>query len=406
MGRERDRVQPVRVSLSPAGLLRGNYLLLLAATLALFASMQVLMPVLPLYVIELGGRARLAGLVIGAFAMGSVVIRPLIGRLLDTRGRVAILRVGAIAFFLSPLLYPICKDTRALLVARLWHGISFGCYMTAASTVAVDLAPERRRGEALGLFNMSSRLPLVLVPIFGAHLLTLRGFLDAFIASAAIALVTVMGSTRLREPAIDRDWQREGRSSYRELLTRYSVVSSLVAVLGISIPFGVINAFLPILAQIKGIANSGWLFSSAAVASILVMIYVGRLSDRIGQRPLIVPGLLLVVAGLWAFVRLQGRLLMLFAAGIYGAGFGAVQVLSNALVVDGVSIGDRGKSMSIYTALFDLGIFFGGTIFGYLFGDDALELFYVAGLVCLAWMLLYLFQTSVMKPRHQDRRQG
>ena len=197
----------------------------------------------------------------------------------------------------------------------------------------------------------------------------------------------------------------EGHSSYKELLTRYSVLSSLIALLGISIPFGVILAFLPILAQIKGIANSGWLFSSFAVATILAMIYVGRLSDRIGQRPLIVPGLLLVVAGLWAFVRLQGGLLMLFAAGIYGVGVGAVQVLSNALVVDGVSITDRGKSMSIYTALFDLGIFFGPTIFGYLFGDDALKLFYVAGLVCLAWMLLYLFQTKVMRARHQGRSQ-
>lgn len=377
---------------------------MLVATLALFAGLQVLMPVLPLYVIELGGRARLAGLVIGTFALGSAVARPFIGRLLDTRGRVAILRAGAIAFLLSPLLYTLCQDTPALLVARLWHGISFGCYIAAASTVAVDLAPEGRRGEALGLFNMSSRLPLVLVPIFGAYLLTLRGFVDTFIVSAAIALVTVMGSAQLRDPILDRGWRREGHSSYRELLTRYSVVSSLVAVSGISTPFGVINAYLPILAQIKGIANSGWLFSSSALASILVMIYVGRLSDRIGQRPLIVPGLLLVVAGLWAFVRLQGRLLMLLAAGIYGAGFGAVQVLSNALVVDGVSIGDRGKSISIYTALFDLGIFFGGTIFGYLFGDDALELFYVAGLVCLASMLLYLFQTRVMKPRHQDRR--
>ena len=94
-------------------------------------------------------------------------------------------------------------------MARFWHGIGFSCYIAAASTLAVDLAPERRRGEALGLFNVSSRLPLVLVPIFGAHLLTLRGFLDTFIASAAIALVTVMGSTWLRQPAIDWGWQRD-----------------------------------------------------------------------------------------------------------------------------------------------------------------------------------------------------
>lgn len=52
----------------------------------LFLSHSIILPILPLYLSDLGATMTEIGWVIGAFAFGVFLCRPLVGRVIDSRG--------------------------------------------------------------------------------------------------------------------------------------------------------------------------------------------------------------------------------------------------------------------------------------------------------------------------------
>jgi MFS family permease len=69
-------------------LLTPRFVTVVASGLAYFLSLGMLLPVVPLYVSgPLGGGDLAVGVVVGGFAAGAVLVRPLAGRLGDRRGR-------------------------------------------------------------------------------------------------------------------------------------------------------------------------------------------------------------------------------------------------------------------------------------------------------------------------------
>ena len=112
---------------------------------------------------------------VGAFAITSVVCRPLAGRESDRRGRRIVLVAGALAMALGGVLYLISDSVPTLVAARLVVGAGEGSVYTAGATWAVDLAPEDRRGLALGLFGLAVWGGLSLGPVAGELLRSARG---------------------------------------------------------------------------------------------------------------------------------------------------------------------------------------------------------------------------------------
>src|SRR5262245_40852752 len=110
------------------------------------------------------------GLVIGAFAFASMVLKPWAGWVLDWRGRRTLLIAGAALFVLASLAYPATRSTAGFLVVRLVHGAGMGLFPTAAVAAVADLAPVSRRGEAMGLFGMAANLGLALGPPLGGKI--------------------------------------------------------------------------------------------------------------------------------------------------------------------------------------------------------------------------------------------
>jgi MFS transporter, DHA1 family, tetracycline resistance protein len=130
--------------------------------------------------------------------------------------------------------------------------------------------------------------------------------------------------------------------------------------------FGIVIPLLPLYAEHYQPTpmQFGLLMSSYSVMQFLFAPVLGRLSDRIGRRPVLLGSLLGTVAGYLLFA-FAGSLTVLFASriidGITGGNIGTAQ----AVIADTTSGSDRARGMGLIGMAFGLGFIFGPALGGF-----------------------------------------
>jgi MFS family permease len=174
----------------------------LFATLTNFANafgMQMLVATLPVYVIRMGGSQSEAGLVTGALAFTALLFRPLVGWLADAWRRLPLIQIGTSCYGLASGFYLLAGSIPVLLLGRFVHGFGLCFYTTAANAYVADIAPLRRRAEAVGLFAAAQALGLIVGPVFGFMLIEATGFRYLFYFSGGLAFTAFFISLFMRE---------------------------------------------------------------------------------------------------------------------------------------------------------------------------------------------------------------
>ncbi|HLU22424.1 MAG TPA: MFS transporter [Bacillaceae bacterium] len=153
----------------------------------------------------------------------------------------------------------------------------------------------------------------------------------------------------------------------------------------VMVGFGIIIPVLPFYAEDIGASPTqlGFLMAVYSLMQLLFAPMWGRISDRIGRKPVIMIG----IFGLSLSFFLMGfssELWMLFAARIIGGLLSSANMPTvMAYVADITSEEDRGKGMGVVGAAVGLGFVFGPAIGG-IFSDISLNMpFYIAGISSL-----------------------
>jgi DHA1 family tetracycline resistance protein-like MFS transporter len=131
--------------------------------------------------------------------------------------------------------------------------------------------------------------------------------------------------------------------------------------------FGIIIPFLAYYVESFGAraAVVGLLMSSYSLAQFLFAPVWGRVSDRVGRRPILLLGLLGSVAGFTLFA-LAGTLSLLFAGRVLMGIFGATIPTAQAAVADVTAPEDRARGMGLIGAAIGLGFILGPALGGVL----------------------------------------
>jgi MFS family permease len=361
-----------------------SFVLTSLSTFTLFTSFYFLLITLPIYIEKIGGSESEIGLILGVFTISAVLLRPFIGKEVDRRGRKIILISGIVIFFISMLLYDHTKNVTSLLLLRVLHGIGWGAATTAATTLIADIAPPKRRGEAMGVFGMASNVAMAIGPALSMILLQKYDFPILFSISAGISLLSLLLVLPISETMVVHP--------RTPLFSREALFPSALMFM-ISLTYGSIVSFLSLFAQKQGIANPGIFFTVFAVTLILVRALAGKLSDIKGRKFVIIPGMVLIAAGLGVLSTASTLNSFLVAAFLYGIGFGLVHPSLMALLVDMVGDEGRGAAMGTFTAAFDLGIGAGSILLGLVLQYFDFQVMYsLSGLIALSGaVLLILF---------------
>jgi MFS family permease len=316
------------------------FLALSAAVLAFFISGAVFLPVVPRFTVgPLGGDSFAVGLVLGAFAISSLVMRPFAGRLADRRGRRIVLIAGAVITVGASFGHLVAGTIPLLIVMRLLLGVGEALFFVAALAAATDLAPDHRRGEAISLISLSLYLGLAIGPVVGEALLSLSGFAAAWIAAGVIALASVVLSWLAPEtlpPA-----ERATASSGGRLLHRRGLEPGLLLLCGVW-GMGPFFAFLPLLADEQNLGGAGTFFAVFALVVVGLRIVGARLPDRVGAARLSGTALVVSAVGMalaWLAPTYAGLLVATVVFGI-GVAFTFPAIMSMAVI--GVPADERG----------------------------------------------------------------
>lgn len=370
-----------------------NFLLISVANLLMSIAFYFLIPTLPIYLEnDLGIRRGYIGLVLAAYTMAALLIRPLTGLFIDRHGRKLIYLTSFFLFSLLFNIYVTATTLAVMLAVRMVHGFTWGITTTAGSTLVVDIIPPDRRGEGLGVFGLSMTIAMAIGPMFGLWLSSSGDYPRLFIGASILSLAGFVLLLLVKYPKHLPPERGEGLW-YKQLIEPTALPASLNYLI-VMISYGGMLSFISIYGQENGIKNPGFFFLIYAIGITLSRLFAGRVFDRHGPFWIAVVGLAFLAAGfpiLAFFHSYEGFFISSF---ILGIGSGIIMPTFQAMVNNIAGAQHRGAANStLFTAL-DLGIGIGMIGMGLSSAWIGLTYSFIAcGVVNLAALVLFITYT-------------
>ena len=369
----------------PAGHRPGlNFAGVFAVTFCGLVGVGSVLPILPRYIHGPIGAGDVAvGVVIGAYAVTGLLLRPVAGRFADTRGRKPTVLVGAMLVALSALLYLPALGIAGLIVARLILGAGEGAVYTAGSAWIVDLAPEERRGRVLGLYGLAVWGGLSVGPLLGEVLLNAGSYDLVWIVAAALPVLGALIALAASDPFVPLP-----HAEPHPLIAPEAVGPGFAVGLA-SFGYAAVATFIVLHLESRGVGHGATVFAAFAAMIVLTRLVFGDLPDRMGAAPVAIAATIGEACGLLLIAVAHSLPVALVGGVAMGAAFALLNPSLMLIALGRVSQQARGAAMGTYTAFFDAGVGLGAPIAGVVAALTSYEgAFIFAAGVCLASALL------------------
>jgi MFS family permease len=258
------------------------------------------------------------------------------------------------------VLYLLSSSVLTLVLARLVVGAGEGSVYTAGATWAVDLAPEDRRGMALGLFGLAVWGGLSLGPVAGELLRSGSGYDSVWLLTAALPLAGALIAVRLPEPELAT---ATDPTEKLPLFPRAAHRPGLALALA-NVGYAALAGFVVLLLRSRGISSGATVFTAFAVAVFASRLVLSRVPDRAGARATATAAGLFEAAGLTVIALAHTLPTALAGAIVVGIGFSMLFPSLALMVVGDVDDDRRGSALGAFTAFFDMGVGLGGPLAG------------------------------------------
>ncbi len=360
----------------------------------------MIIPELPDYLTSLGGEDY-KGFIISLFTLTAGLSRPFSGKLTDNVGRIPVMVLGAGVCFVIGFLYPVISSVAGFLLLRLFHGFSTGFKPTGTVAYVADIVPVNRRGEAMGISGVFGTMGMASGPAIGSEI-ALRYSLDfMFYASSALAILSVLILIGMKETLphpqkFNLSHLKIGRD---EVFDRSAIPPSIVMFLTV-FSFGIVLTIIPDFSVYLGLKNKGSFFTVFTIASLMVRVVAGRISDKHGREQVLLAAACMYAIGMTTIALAPSPLVLFAGAVIYGVAVGMNSPTLFAWATDLSEAKNRGKALATVFIALEAGIMMGALLSGWIYANDPanFSITFMSGPILVLFAVLYLILRIRRKP--------
>ncbi|ASA26642.1 MFS transporter [Paenibacillus donghaensis] len=337
-----------------------------------------------------------SGVSFGITFLASALISPFWGSLADKYGRKPMLIRSGFSLAALYLINYFVHDPYVFLLVRVLQGLLAGFVPAAIAMVATN-TPEDKTGYALSIMSTAGATGSIIGPLIGGVVSYYTSNRDAFLFSAVIVLVSALIATFFaKEHNFDRSAPRSHVSDdIREARSNRAFIT-LLTLAGIStFSIMILEPLIPIYLLDMGISkdsaslSSGIVFSAVGIATVLMAPQWGKLGSKKGF------GLILFIGLIGGGI---GNILQYFVTGYvgfailrfgYGLFYAGVLPAVNAMIVQVIEPGFRGRAFGLNQSAAQLATMAGPIMGGLLGGLIPIKwVFVINGVMLLAAAVL------------------
>jgi MFS family permease len=348
---------------------------LIGCVALMMTGFSVILPVFPQKLQALGLGAGTLALMEGAFGLGMFLFSTPMGTLSGRVGRKTILFVSLAGYIVTNLLLAFVNMPLLFVPIRFVEGALLSGVGPVAMSMIGDTVPTEKQGRWIGLMTTAQAVGIALGPGIGGYLYQAFGFTAPFLLTAGIAFVAAllaifMVPETLPEHVRHEARQRKGQRGAKGQQLKERRFSSLIWLVlpFLAIDFGMIFTYPFVFPQFPfffekilhySVAQYGMLFSVYGMALAIFPFILGRLSEKLSKKPLIVIGSLLFSSLIVAALLAPSYPLLIAGAALAGLGSALVEPAMGSIYLAVTSDENRGQIMGMRGSAISLAVMLG-----------------------------------------------
>jgi MFS family permease len=378
------------------------YLPIVAGTFGL----AMLVPVLPLYLSEIGLSLRLTSIVLASLGLGATLSGLPAGALIAKFGERRVMFAAIAALATTSALLGVTDAALVLVALRLGTGAANISLRLSRQTYITRRVPSDVRGRAMSTVGGSFRMSLFVGPLLGGFLADQVGFSTTFVIAGALTGLGLIPP--LLQPVAERDDVLVAPPSGRDRVGLFAAIRSHRRVLGRAALVPMLTmavregryVLVPLIGNDLGLSPTavGALVTVGTAADLLLFPVAGFIMDRFGRLAAMIPSFSLIAIGLLILAAADTVAVAVLAGAVMGIGNG---LSSGALLTLGSDLAPSdspGPFLAAIAVIQDVGKIIGPLVVGFVGSAASLSAASVAlaGLmvVVIVWLVAVLGETS------------
>ena len=308
------------------------YITILLLSMVNHVASQLITPIVSKYAMSIGATMATAGTIVGLMSLAAMFARPFAGLSSDRISKKLIIAVTGAVTGVCMYLYSASKSVEMMAAVRFVHGISFSFSTVALLAFNTMFIPKDKIGEGIGWSVVTTTLATAMGPNLGLWLVDHFGYKACFAAAAIGTIIPnlcFLVVPNRQEPHVPEKSAKFNVNDFISLqIFPFALLTGLFSCCN-----GIVNSFLALLGDERGIKGVGVFFTAYSVILIVTRPITGKLYDQKGIKFIMYPSVALAALSMLLLGKATSTWIVLLAGVLkaLGQGTGAPSIQAHCL---------------------------------------------------------------------------
>ena len=349
-----------------------NLWLLFAVGIVGVVSLQLIMPLFPLFLDSHGASEMEISFVISLSSLATTVLMIPVGFLMERVGKKRMLLIGLLIWTATPVFIGSARTWRTAAPLYMIYNLADVFVGPARMTMISEYATPESQATVFGIMSMDWAVGGIVSPPLSGFLAERSGWHLPFQVAAIVMALALVPALMLKDKA--GETQEERVSAFNIFRREYLPTLSLFFMFACALSTGqsIVGTMIPIFLKNQmdlSLSSIGLFFTGSSVLSLLGQVPGGWLADRYGRKRVILAFLLPIPFIFSAYAIVSDWVSMLVLYSLFAGCLSMMGSASLALMSDSFPSELKGAAFSVRMTGFRMGSIVGPLLGGYLYSS-------------------------------------